>query len=78
MVGAGVTSSSGVAGADGGAAASAAELASSYAPELHVVGTYAGAPVADVRLVAAGAIPRTTSGKLARWVCAGRGRGGAV
>lgn len=33
----------------GGAAASAAELASSYAPELHVVGTYAGAPVADLK-----------------------------
>ncbi len=32
----------------GGAAASAAELASTYAPELHVVGTYAGAPVADL------------------------------
>lgn len=28
----------------GGATASAAELVSSYAPELHVVGTYAGAP----------------------------------
>lgn len=28
-----------------------------------------GLPVADVRLVAAGAIPRTTSGKLARRVC---------
>jgi acyl-CoA synthetase (AMP-forming)/AMP-acid ligase II len=26
-------------------------------------------PVADVRLVAAGAIPRTTSGKLARQAC---------
>jgi len=26
-------------------------------------------PVADVRLVAAGAIPRTTSGKLARRAC---------
>jgi hypothetical protein len=33
----------------GGAAASAAELASSYAPELHVVGTYAGAPPADLK-----------------------------
>ena len=33
----------------GGAAASAAELASSYAPELHVVGAYAGAPTADLR-----------------------------
>jgi pimeloyl-ACP methyl ester carboxylesterase len=32
----------------GGAAASAAELASSYAPELHLVGTYAGAPPADL------------------------------
>jgi fatty-acyl-CoA synthase len=28
-----------------------------------------GLPVADVRLVAAGAIPRTTSGKLARRAC---------
>lgn len=33
----------------GGAAASAAELASSYAPELDVVGTYAGAPTADLK-----------------------------
>ena len=33
----------------GGAAASAAELASSYAPELKVVGTYAGAPPADLK-----------------------------
>ncbi|GFG51703.1 triacylglycerol lipase [Mycolicibacterium agri] len=33
----------------GGAAASAAELASSYAPELDVVGTYAGAPPADLK-----------------------------
>jgi hypothetical protein len=33
----------------GGAAASAAELASSYAPELHVVGTYAGAPPANLK-----------------------------
>ena len=33
----------------GGAAASAAELASSYAPDLHVVGTYAGAPTADLK-----------------------------
>ncbi len=33
----------------GGAAASAAELAPSYAPELHVVGTYAGAPPADLK-----------------------------
>jgi Secretory lipase len=32
----------------GAAAASAAELASSYAPGLHVVGTYAGAPPADI------------------------------
>ena len=32
----------------GGAAASAAELAPSYAPELDVVGTYAGAPPADL------------------------------
>jgi triacylglycerol lipase len=33
----------------GGASASAAELASSYAPELKVVGTYAGAPPADLK-----------------------------
>ena len=33
----------------GGAAASAAELASTYAPELKVVGTYAGAPPADLK-----------------------------
>jgi triacylglycerol lipase len=33
----------------GGAAASAAELASQYAPELKVVGTYAGAPPADLK-----------------------------
>jgi Secretory lipase len=33
----------------GGAAASAAELASQYAPELRVVGTYAGAPPADLK-----------------------------
>ena len=33
----------------GGAAASAAELASSYAPDLHIVGTYAGAPPADLK-----------------------------
>ena len=33
----------------GGAAASAAELASQYAPELNVVGTYAGAPPADLK-----------------------------
>jgi len=33
----------------GGAAASAAELASQYAPELDVVGTYAGAPPADLK-----------------------------
>jgi hypothetical protein len=33
----------------GGAAASAAELASSYGPELHVVGSYAGAPPADLK-----------------------------
>ena len=32
----------------GGAAASAAELASTYAPELKVVGAYAGAPPADL------------------------------
>lgn len=33
----------------GGAAAAAAELAPSYAPELQVVGTYAGAPPADLK-----------------------------
>lgn len=33
----------------GGAAASAAELAASYAPDLRVVGTYAGAPPADLK-----------------------------
>jgi Secretory lipase len=33
----------------GGATASAAELAPSYAPELHVVGTYAGAPPANLK-----------------------------
>src|SRR5690348_12303594 len=33
----------------GGASASAAELASQYAPELKVVGTYAGAPPADLK-----------------------------
>ena len=33
----------------GGATASAAELASAYAPDLHIVGTYAGAPPADLK-----------------------------
>ena len=33
----------------GGATASAAELAPFYAPELHIVGTYAGAPPADLK-----------------------------
>jgi triacylglycerol lipase len=33
----------------GGATASAAELAPSYTPELNVVGTYAGAPPADLK-----------------------------
>ncbi|MGA5544894.1 lipase family protein [Mycobacterium sp. NPDC051198] len=33
----------------GGATASAAELASAYAPELNIVGTYAGAPPADLK-----------------------------
>ncbi|WP_445168554.1 lipase family protein [Mycolicibacterium sp. Dal123E01] len=33
----------------GGAAASAAELAPSYGPDLHVVGTYAGAPPANLK-----------------------------
>ncbi|NYE96174.1 pimeloyl-ACP methyl ester carboxylesterase [Psychromicrobium silvestre] len=36
----------------GGAAASAAELASSYAPELNLMGTYAGAVPADLQSVA--------------------------
>ncbi|MEC3979509.1 lipase family protein [Amycolatopsis sp. H20-H5] len=36
----------------GGAAAAAAELASAYAPELNVVGTYAGAPPADLAVLA--------------------------
>ena len=36
----------------GGAAASAAELASTYAPEVDVRGTYAGAPPADLEVVA--------------------------
>ncbi len=35
----------------GGAAASAAELAASYAPDVHVVGSYAGAPPADLKLM---------------------------
>ena len=35
--------------AGGAAVASAAELAPSYAPELHLVGTYAGAPPADIK-----------------------------
>jgi triacylglycerol lipase len=33
----------------GGATASAAELAPTYAPELHIVGTYAGAPPANLK-----------------------------
>jgi triacylglycerol lipase len=33
----------------GGATASAAELASAYAPDLHIVGTYAGAPPANLK-----------------------------
>lgn len=36
----------------GGAAASAAEMQPSYAPELNVRGTYAGGPPADLRVVA--------------------------
>ncbi|RVW03641.1 alpha/beta fold hydrolase [Rhodococcus spongiicola] len=36
----------------GGAAASAAELQDSYAPELNILGTYAGGPPADLRAVA--------------------------
>ncbi|WP_235870589.1 lipase family protein [Rhodococcus xishaensis] len=36
----------------GGAAASAAELQDSYAPELNIRGTYAGGPPADLRAVA--------------------------
>jgi len=35
----------------GGAAASAAELAAGYAPELKIVGTYAGAPPADLAVL---------------------------
>jgi len=38
----------------GGASASAAELQSSYAPELNVVGAYAGAPPANLRTVITG------------------------
>ncbi|MFF2507744.1 lipase family protein [Streptomyces sp. NPDC058067] len=38
----------------GGASASAAELQSSYAPKLHLVGTYAGAPPADLLQVIKG------------------------
>jgi pimeloyl-ACP methyl ester carboxylesterase len=40
-------------GQGGGASAAAAELAPDYAPELHVVGTYAGAPAADLALIPA-------------------------
>lgn len=36
----------------GGAAAAAAELAAGYAPDLHIVGAYAGAPPADKAAVA--------------------------
>jgi hypothetical protein len=36
----------------GGASAAAAELAPTYAPELDIQGAYAGAPVADLRVVA--------------------------
>lgn len=35
----------------GGASAAAVELAPTYAPELHIVGTYAGAPPADLSLM---------------------------
>ncbi len=35
----------------GGASAAAAELAPTYAPELHIVGAYAGAPPADLSLL---------------------------
>jgi fatty-acyl-CoA synthase len=35
-----------------------------------------GLTVFDVRFVPAGAVPRTTSGKLARWACRGRYLGG--
>ena len=41
----------------GGAAAAAAELASTYAPEVDVKGTFAGAPPADLEVVA-GAVDR--------------------
>ncbi|MET9202351.1 lipase family protein [Gordonia sp. NPDC003585] len=59
----------------GGAAASAAELASTYAPELNVRGTYAGAPPADLAKVIpaidgstiAGAIGFAINGLMARY-----------
>jgi len=38
-------------GQGGGAAAAAVELASSYAPDLRIVGTWAGAPSADLALI---------------------------
>ena len=37
-----------------------------------------GVAVADVQVLSAGAIPRTTSGKLARWACAGGGKHAAL
>ena len=40
-------------GQGGGASAAAVELAPSYAPEIHVVGAYAGAPSADLSLIPA-------------------------
>ncbi|MBD0021953.1 lipase [Gordonia pseudamarae] len=46
----------------GGAAASAAELAQTYAPELKVKATYAGAPPADLRKVLAAVDGTTISG----------------
>ncbi len=40
----------------GGAAAAAAELQSTYAPDLDVLGTYAGAPPADLRALMSGPV----------------------
>ncbi|MGZ8177804.1 lipase family protein [Williamsia sp. SKLECPSW1] len=59
----------------GGATASAAEMASTYAPELNIKGTYAGAPPADLGKVMqavdgssiAGVIGYTVNGLVARY-----------
>ncbi|MFD0925488.1 lipase family protein [Williamsia deligens] len=59
----------------GGATASAAEMASTYAPELNIKGTYAGAPPADLEVVLkavdgssiAGVIGYTVNGLVARY-----------